>query len=76
MNKLDTLKKTLSQVAGIEVDITIRGENKFTFSFEGENKEAADKIINFFGNKLKDNPTGEYDLECDMTFIYCSFKVK
>ena len=32
MKKLNIIKQTLPQVAGIEVDITVRGDNKFTFS--------------------------------------------
>ena len=78
MNKLNIIKQTLSKVAGIEVDVTVRGDNKFTFSFEGENKKALKSIFNYFGDKLiveKDNDSVDfYDKEIDMTYIYCLFK--
>lgn len=78
MSKLNIIKQTLSKVAGIEVDITVRGDNKFTFSFEGENKKALKSIFDYFGDKLiveKDNDSVDfYDKEIDMTYIYCSFK--
>lgn len=45
MYKLDVLKQTLSKVTGKEIDITIRGNNKFTFSFEGKNKQSECKLI-------------------------------
>ena len=40
MDKLNVLKQTLSKVANREIDITIRGNNKFTFSFEGKSKQS------------------------------------
>ena len=40
MDKLDILKQTLSKVANREIDITIRGKNKFTFSFLLKSKQS------------------------------------
>ena len=74
MYKLDVLKQTLSKVTGKEIDITIRGNNKFTFSFEGKNKQSEYKLIQFFGDKIEITEDSGYDEETDMTYIYCSFK--
>lgn len=74
MYKLDVLKQTLSKVTGKEIDITIRGNNKFTFSFEGKNKQSECKLIQFFGDKIEITEDSGYDEETDMTYIYCSFK--
>ncbi len=63
------LKQVISQVAGIAVDFTIRGEKSFTFHFEGKNERAMNKIANYF---LSANVqvTSEYDLEIDYTCIF------
>ena len=53
MDKLDILKQTLSKVANREIDITIRGTNQFTFSFEGESKQSECNLIQFFGDKIE-----------------------
>lgn len=74
MDKFNVLKQTLAKVAGKEIDITIRGNNKFTFSFEGENKQSEYKITKFFGDKIEITEDSGYDEETDMTYIYCSFK--
>lgn len=74
MDKLDILKQSLSKVANREIDITIRGTNQFTFSFEGKSKQSEYKITRFFGNKIEITEDSGYDEETDMTYIYCSFK--
>lgn len=74
MDKLDILKQSLSKVANREIDITIRGKNQFTFSFEGKSKQSEYKITRFFGNKIEITEDSGYDEETDMTYIYCSFK--
>ncbi|QIG63323.1 hypothetical protein DAC16_90 [Bacteroides phage DAC16] len=74
MDKLNILKQTLSKVVNKEIDITIRGNNKFTFSFEGESKQSECKLIQFFGDKIEITEDSGYDEETDMTYIYCSFK--
>ena len=67
--KTNMLKQVISQVAGIEVDFTIRGEKSFTFHFEGKNERAMNKIVNYF---LSANVqvTPEYDLEIDYTCVF------
>ena len=67
--KTNMLKQVISQVAGIAVDFTIRGEKSFTFHFEGKNERAMNKIANYF---LSANVqvTSEYDLEIDYTCIF------
>ena len=60
---------TLNKVAGREVEITVRGEKSFTFSFDAIDKKATEAIKNFFIGQA--TITGvEEDEECG-TFIYC-----
>jgi hypothetical protein len=67
--KTNTVKEVISQVAGIAVDFTIRGEKSFTFHFEGKNERAMNRIANYF---LSANAQveSEYDVEIDYTCIF------
>ena len=61
------LENNMTKVAGIPVEITVRGKHSFTFSFEGKNETAAKKIQQYFA------PVSlEYDYveECDLTCLY------
>lgn len=66
------LEYNMTKVAGVPVEITIRGEKSFTFSFEGKNEVAAKKIQEYF------NPVAsldyDYDAECDLTCLYMNIK--
>ena len=42
------LESNMTKVAGVLVEITIRGKKSFTFSFEGKNEVAAKKIQKYF----------------------------
>ena len=42
------LENNMTKVAGIPVEITVRGKRSFTFSFEGKNETAAKKIQQYF----------------------------
>ena len=66
--KINIVKETISIIAGISVDFTIRGEKSFTFHFEGKNDIAMKKIANYFNNAAK--VECEYDLECDYSCIF------
>ena len=69
--KMKTLENTISRIAGIKVEITILGENYFSFFFLGENNEAAYKIKKFFKNQgAFDSNIEEYDKECDSTCLF------
>jgi hypothetical protein len=67
--KTNTVKEVISQVAGIAVDFTIRGEKSYTFHFEGKNERAMNRIANYF---LSANAQveSEYDVEIDYTCIF------
>jgi hypothetical protein len=67
--KLNKLENQLSKITGENVEITIRGEKSFTFSFETKNETAANKIIRFFKSACK-SIISNYDIECDQTCIY------
>ena len=57
----------ITEVAGREIEMTIRGERSFTFSFDGKDEAATQKIINFFGDQAKLEVQNDED--CG-TFIY------
>lgn len=63
------LENQLTQIAGVPVEVTIRGSRQFTFSFEAVNESAAAAIENFFGGQAKLEV--EHDDECG-TFIYAT----
>lgn len=61
------MEAKMSQVAGAPVELTIRGDKAFTFSFETMNEEAASKLAKFFESEA--NVCVEHDLECG-SFVY------
>jgi hypothetical protein len=64
------IENTLSIVAGFSVEVTVRGERKFTFSFEGRNDLAVERIKKYFkGQSIR----VDYDEECDYTCLYATF---
>lgn len=63
------LENQLTQIAGVPVEVTIRGLRQFTFSFETVNESAVAAIESFFGQHAKLEV--EYDDECG-TFIYAT----
>jgi hypothetical protein len=61
------LQKTINKAARRSVEITVRGANKFTFSFEGKSEASEKAIANIFkGHKT----TVDFDEELNETFIY------
>lgn len=67
--RINTVTKIISQIAGIEVGLTIRGEKSFTFHFEGENKRAMNKISNYFSS-ANVAIQAEYHSDVDYTCIF------
>ena len=61
------LENNMTQVAGVPVEITVRGQRSFTFSFEGKNEMAAKKIRQYFAPVRLEY---DYDEECDLTCLY------
>lgn len=67
---MEKLINNLNQVSGRnDIEITIRGERHFTFSFYEIDKAATHKICEFF--KGQADVSVEEDEECG-TFIYCN----
>ena len=62
--RIKMLEKTLSQVAGTEIDLTYARTNMVTLAWEGENVEVFNRLQKYFEGKLFDY---EYDAECDMS---------
>jgi hypothetical protein len=65
-----TLQEILSDVAGVAVEVTVRGLKAFTFSFDGEDKDAAYKIASYFFGTDSTFEDADYDAECNQTCIY------
>jgi len=59
---------TIEQVAGRSMEFTIRGDRNFTFSFEGRDEEAVNKVVEFFAEHAK--VSADYEEECDLTCIF------
>ena len=62
------MNEKINKVAGRDVEITIRGDHSFTFSFEAIDKKATKAICDFFFGQA--NISVEENEECG-TFIYC-----
>lgn len=56
------LEANISKAIGISVELTIRGERKFTFSTDEVNRELPTKISAFFGKAA--TVTEDHDEEC------------
>ena len=65
--KIEALEKTLSKVAGIEIDLTFARTNMVTLAWDGEDKEVFNRLQKYFEGKLFGY---EYDAECDMS-VWC-----
>lgn len=64
-----SLQANIQQISGREVEITVRSMTGFTFSFDGQDDEAAARIVKFFENEARE-VSSEFDEECDMTCVY------
>lgn len=62
------LETQLTGIAGRPVEVTVRGDRKFTFSFDGQCEAAVAAVRRFFGSLAR--MTSSYDEECDLTCIY------
>lgn len=61
------IETEVSAVVGAPVELTIRGEQSFTFSTETMNAELGDKVATFFGPYA--SVTCDHDAECG-SFAY------
>ena len=66
--KIEMVKSVISQIVGIAVDFTVRGQKSFTFHFEGQNEKAMQRIAKYFGNTAEIEL--DYDLECDYSCVF------
>lgn len=62
--KIETLEKTLSKVAGVEIDLTFARTNLVTLAWDGEDVEVFNRLQEYFKGVLFDY---EYDEECEMS---------
>ena len=63
-NQIKKLEKTLSKVAGVEIDLTFARTNMVTLAWDGENIEVFNRLQKYFEGKLFGY---EYDAECEMS---------
>lgn len=68
--RIKTLEKTLSKVAGTEIDLTYARTNMVTLAWDGEDIEVFNRLQKFFEGKLFDY---EYDAECEMSVCCLNF---
>ena len=66
-SRVKSLEETLTHIAGVPVEITIRAIDHYTFTFDGRHDKAMSKLQAFFLGKL--NGCG-YDQECNMSYAY------
>ena len=67
---ISRLESILSMVAGVKVEIVIRGHKQFTYAFEGNNVTAEDKVKKYFAAQGEFSTESGYDEECDYTCLY------
>ena len=68
--KIEALEKTLSKVAGVEIDLTFARTNMVTLAWDGEDIEVFNRLQKYFEGKLFGY---EYDAECDMSVCCLNF---
>ena len=68
--RIKTLEKTLSKVAGTEIDLTYARTNMVTLAWDGEDIEVFNRLQKFFEGKLFGY---EYDAECEMSVCCLNF---
>lgn len=64
------LNHTFSKIAGVQTVVAIRGDRDFTFMFEGEDYDAAKRVIDFFLGDSKCESSTVFADDCDATFLY------
>lgn len=69
MTRIEKLQFTLSKVVGSPVEITIRGERKFTFSTDRVDQDFEFHLVSYFGNLMAIDAETQIDDECG-TFVY------
>ena len=67
---MKALESQLSKIAGTKVEITLRGDDKFTYCFDGENAAAEQKIKDYFKETGSFHEDSGYDDDCDMTCLF------
>lgn len=69
LTKKQTAEAQISLLAGVPVELTIRGKKEFTFSFEGKDDTAMQIILNYFKGAAK-SIKAEYHKDIDYTVIF------
>ncbi len=65
------MEQHLSDRIGAPVEITIRGENEFTFSIESNVAEHADTMVKWFSHVAQPKKVDiQYDEELNTQFVY------
>lgn len=67
------LEATLSKIAGVPVELTVRGDVSFTISADGNREAELMKAFKFFGTAIQ-NVSFSFDAECDCSCLYFDVK--
>jgi len=68
--KMSVLEAHLSQIAGVPIEITIRDDRKFTYSFDGKNEAAYNRLLKYSKGSGTIGKYSGYDEDCDMTSVF------
>lgn len=68
--RIKTLEKTLSKVAGTEIDLTYARTNMVTLAWDGEDIEVFNRLQKYFEGKLFD-----YEYDADIEHAILTFKI-
>ena len=67
-SRKENLESHLSNVCGLPVELTVRGEREFTLSSDGNCKTQLTRAAEYFGTLAKSSFS--YDEECDFSCLY------
>ncbi len=69
MKGMEAIAQRVSRVAGVPVEVTLRGGQSFTFSTDERNTQAADRIAAFMRIDNRADVRILHDVECG-SFVY------
>ena len=72
--RIEKIVEAVSNVAGRQVELTVRGLREFTFSFEGIDLQAEKRIIGYFGNLAECNVSRIDDETDKFTSVFVNVK--
>lgn len=71
-NRKQQIEKTLSALAGVVVELTVRGDQEFTVSADGNRRSELSKLTPIFGTNVE--TSFRYDAEIDFSVLFIDVK--